>query len=126
VRRLGWLSGDWVSEANGRWTEESWTEPRGGMMLGISRSGRGERATGFEFMRIGVAADGVVTFWGSPQGKPAVAFRLAALGKTDVAFENPDHDFPTQIAYRREGDTLTATISGPNGASAQSWTYRRG
>ena len=42
VDDLGWLAGDWVREEGERWTEESWTAPRGGVMLGVSRSGRGE------------------------------------------------------------------------------------
>ena len=52
VDDLGWLAGDWASEAGGRWTEESWTAPRGGVMLGVSRSGRGEVLRDYEFIRI--------------------------------------------------------------------------
>jgi hypothetical protein len=28
-------------------------------------------------------------------------------------FENLEHDFPQRIEYQRDGDRLTATISGP-------------
>jgi hypothetical protein len=40
-------------------------------------------------------------------------------------FENPAHDFPTRVAYRRDGDRLVATVSGPGGRDAQSWTFVR-
>jgi hypothetical protein len=76
-------------------------------------------------MRIAVETDGKLTFWGSPGGKPPVPFRLARSGPNRLEFENPAHDYPTRITYRREGERLTATISGPNGTNPMSWRYRR-
>ncbi len=121
----GWMSGDWVREEGSAWTEEHWSKPRAGLMLGTGRSGRGDRVESFEFMRIERDSDGRLTFWGSPGGAPAVAFRAVETGPTRVVFENPAHDFPTRVGYSRRGDTLTGTISGPGGANAQSWVYRK-
>ena len=125
VGRLRWLSGDWVSEANGRWTEEQWSEPRGGLMLGLGRSGKAGRAMGFEFMRIAIGGDGTLVFWGSPGGSGAVPFKLVEESAMTVTFANPRHDFPKRISYRRDGDTLVATVSGDDPAKGQRWTYRR-
>lgn len=122
---LGWLAGRWLSEANGRWTEESWTIPRGGAMLGTSRSGRGETMRAFEFLRIGPGADGALAYHAQPGGRPAVAFRLVARDGTSATFENPAHDFPQRIRYVRDGDSLTATISAIDGSNAMSWSFRR-
>lgn len=122
---LGWLAGHWLSEANGRWTEESWTMPRGGAMLGTSRSGRGETMREFEFLRIGPGADGAIAYHAQPGGRPAVAFRLVARDATSATFENPAHDFPQRIRYVRDGDSLTATISAIDGSNAMSWSFRR-
>ncbi|WP_260581497.1 DUF6265 family protein [Sphingopyxis sp. PET50] len=58
VDDLGWLAGTWVEEGEGRWTEESWTDPRGGVMLGHSRSGRGDALREFEFLRLQAGEDG--------------------------------------------------------------------
>ena len=124
VGRLGWLSGDWVSEANGRWTEEQWSAPRGGLMLGLGRSGKAGRAMGFEFMRIALDDNGTVIFWGAPGGSSAVPFALIEESADTVTFANPRHDFPKRISYRRSGDTLVATVTGDDPANAQSWTYR--
>jgi hypothetical protein len=124
VARLAWLSGDWVSEADGRWTEERWSDPRGGLMLGLGRSGKGERAMGFEFMRIALDTDGKAVFWGSPGGSGAVPFALVEESAYGATFANPKHDFPKRISYRRDGDTLVATVSGDEPTNAQSWTYR--
>ena len=122
---LGWMSGTWVARNGDKWTEERWAPPRGGVLMGTSLAGTGERAESYEFMRIAPDKVGVVSFWGSPGGAPPVAFKLVSAAANSVAFENFAHDFPTRIAYRRDGKVLTATISGPGGAGAQSWRYER-
>lgn len=125
IDRAAWLAGIWAVEAEGRWTEERWAPPRGGVMLGTSLSGKGVAAASFEYMRITLDADGRLVFWGAPDGKPPVPFRAVDAGPTFLAFENPGHDYPTRITYRRQGDVLTATISGPDGANPMSWRYTR-
>lgn len=124
IERLGWLAGDWLYEPNGLWTEEQWSDPRGGLMLGVGRSGKADRAMGFEFMRITTEADGSVIFWGSPGGKSPVPFRLVAQDAFTATFENPRHDFPKRIVYLRDGNRLIATVSG-DGEESQTWTYQR-
>jgi hypothetical protein len=125
VADLAWMSGDWAEEKDGRWTEESWSRPRGGVMLGTGRSGRGERVADWEFLRIEADSSGVPSYWGSPRGAPPVAFRLVSISRTEAVFENPKHDYPARIVYRREGQALVATISAANGARPTSWRYRR-
>ena len=83
VPAMGWLSGAWVeTKAEGAWTEEYWTPPRGGIMIGAGLAGRGETLRSFEHMRIATGKDGKIAFYGMPQGAPAVAFPLVSLGKT--------------------------------------------
>lgn len=125
VTDLGWMSGRWESVSGPRWTEESWSEPRAGIMLGYSRSGRGDAVREFEFLRLQAGEDGVVTYWGAPGGRPAVGFRLVSARGTEAVFENPQHDFPQLIRYVREGDALTATISRIDGSNAISWSFAR-
>jgi len=124
VAGLDWMSGRWQTEADGVWTEEAWLAPRGGMMLGLSRSGRGERIGEYEFIRLAAGEDGVPVYWASPGGGPPVGFRMVEAGSHSAVFENRAHDYPQRIAYRREGATLTATISAVDGSNAMSWTYR--
>ncbi|KQZ69348.1 hypothetical protein ASE06_00500 [Sphingopyxis sp. Root214] len=125
VDDLAWLAGDWASEADGRWTEESWSAPRGGVMIGYSRSGRGEALREFEFLRIAVGEGGGLAYLAQPQGRAPVAFPLVRHDKASATFENAAHDYPQRIAYARTGDTLTATISAIDGSKPRSWTYRR-
>ena len=122
---LTWLSGAWVSESKGEWVEEHWTHQRGGMLMGTNRSGRDDKVTGYEFMRIAPNADGRISFWASPSGKTPVGFKLVSSGPKEVVFENPANDYPTRVVYRRVGDTLHGTIYGPGGKNPMSWTFRR-
>jgi hypothetical protein len=125
VDDLGWLAGQWASEADGRWTEESWTAPRGGVMLGVSRSGRGDALREYEFIRIAAGDDGALAYIAQPQGGAPVVFALVWHDGNSATFENAAHDYPQRIAYARDGDTLTATISAIDGSKARRWTYRR-
>jgi hypothetical protein len=107
-----WLSGHWCDREAGDGSEEFWLPPAGGMMIGIGRTATPGRPTQFEFLRI-EAADGVATYFGQPQGVPATAFARSAGGSDWIRFENPSHDYPTRIEYRREGEALHARIAGP-------------
>ena len=125
VSGLAWMSGRWESVQGGRWTEESWSAPRGGVMLGHSRSGSGDALREFEFLRLQAGTDGVPVYLAQPGGRPPVPFRLTARSGTSATFENPAHDFPQRIVYRRDRDSMVATISALDGSNAMSWTYRR-
>jgi hypothetical protein len=126
VADLGWMSGRWETEVhNDDLTQEVWSEPRGGIMLGYSRSGTGERLREFEFLRIQAGDDGVPLYLAQPGGRPSVAFRLVAHDATSATFENPQHDYPQRIRYERLRDTMLATISKLDGSNAMRWLYRR-
>jgi hypothetical protein len=125
VQDLGWLAGSWISEQGGRWTEERWAPPRGGVMVGTVLNGSGDKAGSFEFMRIAPDKDGMPVFWASPEGKTAVPFRYEGGGQREARFTNAANDYPHRIVYRRNGNVLTGTISKLDGSNANSWTYRR-
>jgi len=129
---LDWLGGRWLSEAGGgKWTEENWAPARGGVMLGTNLSGEGGEAKAFEFMRI-VRQGADHVFYGSPGGAAPVAFResfdfaMPNRERFQVTFENPEHDFPRVISYRRDGDRLTAGIAADrSGKDGIVWKFRR-
>jgi hypothetical protein len=111
-----WMAGSWCGTQGGQRIEEVWLAPAGGLMLGMGRtvSASGQRPAQFEFLRVELR-DGVPTYLAQPQGVPAVAFRLIQSGDSSVRFENPAHDFPQRIEYRRNGSALRAEIAGPRG-----------
>jgi hypothetical protein len=122
---LAWMAGSWVSEGDSDWTEERWSRPRGGMMLGTALTGKGAAANHYEFMRIAPDEAGRLTFWASPRGTTPEPFPAAGGGEGEIVFVNPAHDYPQRIVYRREGAELVATISLADGSKPQSWRYRR-
>lgn len=81
-------------------------------MLGMSRSVQGERVTSFEYLRI-TMVEGVPTLLAQVQGRPPVPFKWTTGSTNWARFENPAHDFPTRVEYRRDGDKLSAQIAGP-------------
>jgi hypothetical protein len=125
VGDLGWMSGRWETSAGERWTEEQWSAPRAGVMLGYSRSGAGGTMGEFEFIRLQAGADGVPVYMPQPGGRAPVSFRLVASGPTSAVFENRAHDYPQRIAYRRSGNVMVATLSLADGSRPISWTFRR-
>ena len=118
-----WLTGEWLQQRDDRWSEEVWTLPRGGTMVGVGRTGRGEALRSWEVMRIVRAADGTLTFHAAPEGGRAVTFPAVEQGVRDVTFANPDHDYPQRIRYWREGRLLMAETAKMDGSEAQNWTY---
>lgn len=111
---LAWLAGCWSAERAEAGSIEQWTAPAGGLMLGLSRTLRGARVVEFEFMQIRALADGRVLFIAQPGGQAPTSFTLQpAAADGGAVFENPAHDFPQRVIYRRGSDgSLAARIEG--------------
>jgi len=110
---LAWLAGCWSSEGREAGSGEQWSAPAGGTMLGTSRTVRGGRTVEWEFLRIREAEDGILEYVALPSRQAETVFRMSRISDRGVTFENPGHDFPQRIVYRREGlDRLVARIEG--------------
>ena len=121
----GWMTGVWAQQsADGRWVEEWWTTPRGGMMIGASKTGNAEGVRFFEHMRIEQGADGLA-FCALPKGQAGACFKATAVEPQRIVFENAAHDYPTRIAYWRVGRELFAETSGPGGSNPERWRYSK-
>lgn len=121
----GWMTGCWEQVEGDRWVDECWTRPRGGILIGSGRSGKGEALKSWEAMQIVRGPDGKLTFWASPQGGARVAFPLVSQRVSEVVFANPAHDYPQRIRYWREGELLKAETALADGSKAVGFTYRR-
>ncbi len=125
---LEWMSGTWEMRDGDTVTEERWSMPRGGTLIGTSRTIRNDRVVFFEYLRIEDRGQDAVVYLASPAGRfPPTPFRLAERSAQQVIFTNPEHDFPQTIAYERQGEMLTATIAGEQGGElrTQTWTFHR-
>jgi hypothetical protein len=127
ITDIAWISGAWQSEPGGkRQSEEHWTTVAGASMLGMSRTVVGDKTVEFEYLRIEQRADGIY-YVAHPKARcPSTDFKLTRASATEAVFENPQHDFPKRIIYRKSGDDLlTATIDGGEGTKAMSYPYKR-
>jgi hypothetical protein len=120
------LAGCWEERSrDGNWTEECWTAPRGNLMIGSGRTGRDDAVRNWEWMRIERSADGSLTFYGSPNGVPAVGFKATEVDANSVTFANPAHDYPQRVRYARTADGIQAETSLADGSKPMTWSYRR-
>jgi hypothetical protein len=112
---LRWITGSWVQDGAKTRVEEHWTDAGGNMMLGIGRTLAGGKTVFFEFLRIEARADGIY-YVAQPKGRLGTDFKLTSFDGTTATFENPQHDFPKRIRYRRNADgSLTARLDGGEG-----------
>ena len=121
---LDWMAGYWLSCEDGREVSETWSSRRGGIMLGSGIT-IGRQAFSWEQMRIesGVPNPEDLSFMALPRGADTVtAFALIRAGEREAVFENPAHDFPRRVIYRRDGDRLTGRIEGADGEGIE-WHY---
>jgi len=122
---LGFMAGCWRSEPGARGTviEERYSPPAANLMLGTTRYLRGDTVVSYEFTRIELN-EGSIVLTPYPNGTASVGFTLTTTAPGSADFENPEHDFPTRILYRRaEAGSLTARIEGPDGRG-QAWTMQ--
>jgi len=133
ARLPGWMAGCWVENQGDSWTEECWTSPRGGIMIGSGRSGTGDRLQLWETMQIMLDApkrDGSrapLAFYGAPNGEGRTMFvwRPGTGDGDGVSFENALHDYPQRIRYWRDREKLMVQISQLDGSRAEQWAFNR-
>lgn len=125
IADLNWLAGDWQTTGARSQTDEHWTSAAGGSMLGLSRTVAGGRTHEFEYLRIEQRAEGIY-YVAHPKARcPGTDFKLTSLTATEVVFENPAHDFPKRISYRKTAaGALVATVDGGPGSKAFTFTYQ--
>ena len=98
----------------------------GASMMGMSRTVAGDKTVEFEYLRIEQRADGIY-YVAHPKARcPGTDFKLMRASATEAVFENPQHDFPKRIIYRKGADdSLTASIDGGEGTKAMTYAFRR-
>lgn len=126
IADLAWMAGGWQTDPGGRaQIEEHWTRPAGGSMLGLGRTIAGGRTVEFEYLRIEQRSDAIY-YVAHPKARcPGTDFKLTRVAAEEAVFENPQHDFPKRVIYRKKADgSLTASIDGGEGTKSQSFAYR--
>jgi len=126
---LAWIAGCWEGGGIGAAYQEHWMGPDGLTMIGMSRTVSEDSTIAFEFLRIHQELDGSIYYTSIPSGQKQASFKLVKCDDGHVVFENPNHDFPQRIIYKRGKDgALMASIEGTSkGALKQvDFPMRRG
>lgn len=115
IAEVAWLAGCWEQASGAGLVEEQWTRPRAGLMLGSGRTVRGDTLIEYEQTRI-FERGGRLVYGANPSGQAPAEFESIALSDSAVTFENPAHDFPQRVSYRRRGaDSLVGRVEGVRG-----------
>ena len=106
------MQGCWQLTNGDRIVEENWTSPKAGSMLGTGRTIRAGKLVEHEFVLL-AERDGRLAYQAHPAGQPSTTFMSKEMDDTSVVFEDPAHDFPQRVGYRRvAGDQLLGWIEG--------------
>lgn len=119
-----WMAGTWMMEDGSTWADEIWSDPRGGIMLGMGRSGFGSELRSWETTQIRVKPDGTISFFAQPSGQSPTEFPMVLISEESIEFANPANDYPQRIRYWRQGKLLMAEISRLDGSDAMRWNFR--
>jgi hypothetical protein len=114
----GWLAGCWRLSRGATVVDEQWLPPLGGMMLGAGRTVRNGSVQEYEFLLIRLTPGGA-SYEAHPSGQEPATFTSTGSPDADeIVFENPAHDFPQRVGYRRVGgDSVVAWIEGKAGSA---------
>lgn len=85
--------------------------PEAGVMLSMGRTVRGNELIEYEWVLLR-EKDGALEYEAHPSRQASAVFTARAATPNEVVFENPTHDFPQRVGYRRDGDSLLGWIDG--------------
>ncbi|MBY8961679.1 hypothetical protein KJK34_02820 [Flavobacterium sp. D11R37] len=120
IHKAEWLVGSWSNTSADETLTEIWEKLNDSVFAGQAFVINEENDTiFFEHIRLEETKGEVfyiVTVPDQNDGQ-AVPFKMTAINDSLIVFENPEHDYPQKIAYRKvNADSLIAEISGkPNG-----------
>lgn len=114
LNKLQWLEGEWnrTNAKPGRSGIEKWVMNSPTEMQGWGISMRGTDTAFVEKLKIIVKDNHIYYVADVPENKGVVLFKLTTITENGFVCENPEHDFPKQLTYIRDGARLKATISG--------------
>lgn len=124
LNKLSWLAGCWSHTGAEAGSMEMWTLPAGDTMLGIARTVKNGKTVEWEHTMIRETEPGKWSYVAKPSRQPEATFPIKSITDNEVVFENPQHDFPQRIIYKRDGaDGLKARIEGVSKGKEKAFDY---
>ena len=106
---LDWLAGCWVSADKS--SQEVWVVDGDKSLIGFAVALRAGEVVFYELLHLEQNDEGTWTYTAHPAGQARTSFVAVDVRENSAVFTNPEHDYPQQISYRRDGSQLSATIS---------------
>ena len=116
ISELKWLEGNWKIETGQGTIIESWKIKNDSTLTGKSVFIAGKDTMPQEKIELAFL-DGHWTYnpvIGGQSEANSAKFKVIFLNGTEFISENPEHDFPQRISYRRVKDQIFASIEGKN------------
>jgi hypothetical protein len=124
IDKLSWLAGCWSHTGAEKGSVEMWTLPAGGTMLGVARTVKNGKTVEWEHTMIRETEPGIWAYVAKPSRQLEAAFPIKSIGDGEVIFENPQHDFPQRIIYKRDGaEGIKARIEGVSKGKEKAFDY---
>jgi len=115
LQKMEWLIGHWEQQLPDGMITETWTKDNDSVFSGRSFFIKGKDTIHLENILLTQRKDELLyipTVHGQNNDEP-VNFKLNSDVENSFSFENPVHDYPQKITYKRvTSDRLIATISG--------------
>jgi hypothetical protein len=127
LAELRWLLGEWTAVGSKANFHESWAElgPHTFEGSGIERAKTDGAVKGSEVLRLVEMAGDIFYVSKVPHNDLPVAFRLTGCKEGRFVFENPAHDFPRRLEYRRAGHDRLAVHVTDGGEKGFTLDFRR-
>ncbi|RZJ35555.1 MAG: hypothetical protein EOO51_05290 [Flavobacterium sp.] len=126
VQQASWIVGEWENQTDAGYLFEKWEKESDSVFRGASYFIKGKDTLGHELMTISQSAGHIsftATVAGQNQNKP-VSFAMVSMKDGEMKFENPKHNYPQNIMYRRiSADSLVAQIDGMQQGKRSSESY---
>lgn len=120
---LHWLAGCWERARPTSRMVELWTPAVNNVMTGTSWSVTDTSQRELEQLRLFARGDTLV-YEAHPSSQAMNEFKSTKVSANEIVFEDPEHDFPQKITYRRVGtDSLIAVTEGDRAGRAQPITF---
>ena len=110
---LAWLAGCWMNPRAEPGSGEFWQPLAGRSMMGLGRTIRGGKTVEHEFLLLQEDELGRAVYTAAPSNQATTSFVARDVTASVATFENPRHDFPQRIIYRRVSeDSMVVRIEG--------------
>jgi hypothetical protein len=120
---FSWLEGSWTRETKRGTSVETWSRVSEVTMEGIVTLQQGEALVVTEHLRLELMGDEVFYVAKPRENAFPTAFRLVERDAVQLVFQNPTHDFPQQIIYKRNGEQALVVAIARMGEGEKSMVF---